>query len=154
VIAAMRDGVVAAPDLEARRAAVDEEAGDALLGAGGAALLAGCDEDDDEISDVGMADEVLGAVDDPIAAVAPRMALHAADVGAGIGLGHGERVDLLAGDGRGQIALALLGVAGAKDVGGAAPPDREGHRGAPELAFEEGEGQVVKPAAAERLRDV
>src|SRR5262249_52968384 len=93
VVAAMRDRIVAAADLEAGRAAIDEEAGDALLDGAPDLLLAGGDEDDDEVGDVGVADEMLAAVDDPVVAVAPGRAFHAAHVGAGVGLGHGERVD-------------------------------------------------------------
>ena len=62
----------------------------------------------DEVRDVGVADEVLGAVDHVVGAVATREGLHRAHVGAGLGLGHREAVDPLAADRRQEIALALL----------------------------------------------
>src|SRR3546814_14271857 len=64
VIAAVRDGVVALADLEAGGAAVDQEAGDLLLRPRRGLFLAAGAEDDDEVGDVGMADEVLARSDE------------------------------------------------------------------------------------------
>ena len=101
-----------------------------------------------------MADEVLGAVDHPVAAVAPGRGLHRAHVRAGLGLGHGEAVDPLAARGRQQIALALLRVAAAQDVGRPAPEHRQRVGRAAQLPLEQREGQMVEPAAAELLGNV
>ena len=154
VVAAVGDRPVARADLEARGAPVDEEAGDPLLASRPGLLLPGGDEGDDEVGEVRVADEVLGAVDHEVAAVAPREGLHAPHVGARVRLGHREGIDLLAAHARVQVAGALLGVACAQDVRGPAPEDGEGHRGAAELALEQGEGQVVETPAPELGRDV
>src|SRR3546814_6437672 len=69
VIAVMRHRVVAPADHESGGAAVDQKAGDLLLGAGCGRLLTRGDEDDDEIGDGGVADEVLADVQHPVAAV-------------------------------------------------------------------------------------
>src|SRR6266568_3320052 len=150
----MRHRVVAVTDLEAGGAAIDEKAGDTLFCSAGRRLLAGGDEHDDEVGDVGVADEVFRAVDDPIAAVPARVAIHAAHIGAGIRLGHRQRIDLLAADRRREISLPLLLVAGAEDVRWAAPPDRERHRGPAKLPLEQRERQLIEATAAERRGNV
>src|SRR5260370_27240529 len=76
----MRHGPISRPNLHAWCSAIDEEARDALLGSPGRFLFTSGDEHDHEIGDVGVADEVLGAVDHPIVAVATSGAGHAADV--------------------------------------------------------------------------
>ena len=90
------------PDLEAGGAAVHEEARDALLRPACGLLLAGGDEHDDEVGEVRVGDEVLGAVHDPVVAVgrahcmprtsepAPGSVKHCMPrfVGARAGLGH------------------------------------------------------------------
>ena len=154
VVAAVGDRAVAGADLEAGGAAVDEEAGDPLLRSRARLLLPGRDEGDDEVREVRVADEVLGAVDDEVAAVAPGMGLHPADVGARVGLGHREGVDLVAAHAGEEVALALLSASCAEDVGRPPPEHGERHRRPPELALEEGEGQVVEPPAPELRRDV
>src|SRR5690606_3526775 len=97
-VAAMAYVAVALAHGEALRALVDEEGGDALLRTARRRLLAGGHEDDGEVGDVGVGDEVLGAVQDPVAAVGPGAGLHAAQVGPGAGLGHREAVPFLATD--------------------------------------------------------
>ena len=92
VVAAMRDVAVAVAHGEALGALVDEEGGDELLLAARRILLARRGKQDDEIGDIGMADEMLGAVDDEIIAVLTGEAFHAAHIGARAGLGHGEAV--------------------------------------------------------------
>ncbi len=145
----MRHGPIARPDLEAGRAAIDEKAGYPLPGAAlTRVILPGGGEQDHEIRDVGVADEVLGAVDDPIPAVAPCEALHATNVGARVGLGHGQRIHLLAPHAGQEIALALLGIAGAKNVRRSPPPARQGHGGAAEFPLEQREAHVVEATAA------
>src|SRR3954447_27076090 len=120
-VAAVGNALVARPDLETGRATVDEEAGDPLLGTGLRLLGPGRDEDDREVGEVGVADEVLGAVDHPVAAVATGRRLHRAHVGARLGLGHGEAVDLQAAHRGQEVAIPLLLVAAAQDVRGPAP---------------------------------
>ena len=95
-----------------------------------------------------MRDEVLAAGQDPVAAVAARGALHAAQVGPGGGLGHGQRVEALAARSREQIALPLLLVAGHQDSGRPTPEHAERHRRSAEFALEQGERQVIEAAAA------
>ena len=68
-VAAMRDVAVAVAHGEARRALVDEEGGDLLALAARRLFLAGRHEADGEVGDVGMADEVLRAVEDEVVAV-------------------------------------------------------------------------------------
>ena len=87
VVAAMRDVAVAGPDLEARRALVDQESGHQPAFAARGLFLAGDREQDDEIRVIGMADEVLGAVDDEIRAALDRAGLHAAHIRSGPRLG-------------------------------------------------------------------
>ena len=124
MIATVGNGVVALADFKTRRAPVDQETGDLLFGPARSLLLARCNEDDDEIGKVGVTDEMLRAVDDEVTAIRPGKALHAAYVRSGIGLGHGEGVHLLPAYGGQQVAFHLIALAGAEDVGGAAPPDR------------------------------
>ena len=69
VVAAMRDIAVAVAHHEARMALVDEEGGDELLLAARRVFLARGGEQDDEVGDIGMADEMLGAVDDEVIAL-------------------------------------------------------------------------------------
>ncbi len=97
---------------------------------------------------------MLAAVDDPVVAVGPGVALHAAHVGAGAGLGHRQRVELLAAHRRQQVLLALRLVAGLQDAGRAAEEHRERVRRAAELALEQREVDVAETAAAELLGDV
>ena len=84
-------------------------------------LLARSGKQDDEVGMVGVADEVLGAVDDEVIALLYRARLHAAQIGTGLRLGHGQALDTLAPHGRQQVALALLTPARQQDVG--RPPD-------------------------------
>src|SRR5262249_52935620 len=86
VVAAMRHRGVARPDLYTGRTAVDEEAGDPLLRSFIRLVLPRRGEDDDEVGDVGVADEVFGAIDDPAVAVCPCQARHATQVRPGAGL--------------------------------------------------------------------
>ena len=59
-------------------------------------LLAARGEQDHVVGEVGVADEVLGAVDHVVVAVAHSAALHAAHIAAGVGLAHGHAVDTFA----------------------------------------------------------
>ena len=132
---------------------VDEKAGDLFLFRAFRRpllfLFAGGDKDDEEIGDVAVGNKMLGAVDLPAVAGALGAALHAADVGARLGFGHCERVLFFAAHRGQQVAFALLALAGEEDVRGPPPEDTESHRGAAELAFEQGEGQLVESATAD-----
>src|SRR5699024_2827017 len=61
-----------------------------------------------EVGGAAVGDEGLGAVDDVAVAVALRGGAHALEVGAGAGLGHGDRRDPLAGADPGQPRPLLL----------------------------------------------
>ena len=81
--------------------------------------------------------------------------LHAAQVGAGAGLGHGQAVRLLAADAGKQVLLALLRRAGEQDVRGprhAGPVQRV--VGAAELLLVEQPGHRIEPGAADLGRHV
>ena len=81
--------------------------------------------------------------------------LHAAQVGAGAGLGHGEAIRFLAADAGKQIFLALLRRAGEQDVRGprhAGPVQRI--VGAAELLLVEQPGHRIEPGAADIGRHV
>ena len=92
---------------------LDDEQGDAL----GPFGRIGLGDDDDEIGDLAVGDEGLGAVDPIAVAVPQRGRPHRLQVGAGAGLAHRDRGDALAGDQLGQPLMLLpLGGVGA-DVG-------------------------------------
>ena len=59
-------------------------------------------EQQDEVGDVAVGDEDLAAVDDDIVAVGREARRHAGRVGAGVGLGDGERAEAALGDARQQ----------------------------------------------------
>ena len=110
---------------------------------------------DGEIGDVGMADEMLGAVEHPVVAVLDGGRLHAAQIGAGARLGHGEAVRFLAANAGEQIFFALLRRAGEQDVRGprhAGPVQRV--VGAAELLLVEQPGHRIEPGAADIGRHV
>jgi hypothetical protein len=65
---------------------------------------------------VGMTDEVFRPVDDEIVAGRHGRGLHAAQVRARTGLGHGEALRAIAAHGGQQIAFALFAFAGEQDV--------------------------------------
>jgi hypothetical protein len=71
-------------------------------------LLAGGREQDHEIRMIGVADEVLGAVDHEVAARFDGRGLHAAHVGSRAGLRHRQAFGTLAAHRGQEIALALL----------------------------------------------
>ena len=127
MVSAMRHRVVARSNLEPRGIAVDQETGDLLLAAPVGLFYAGRNEYDAEIRDIGVADEMLGAVDDPVIAIRFRLTLHAANVRACIRLGHRQRIEFLTADDRRQVFFALLTFTGDQDAGGTAEIDRETH---------------------------
>ena len=104
-------------------ALVDEEGGHLLARPRAAFLDAGGRQQDHEVRVVGMADEMLGAVDDEVVAVAHRGGLHAAQVRAGARLGHRQAVGALAAHARQQVALALLALQASRMFDG--PPTQQ-----------------------------
>ena len=155
VVPAVRHIAVALAHGEPRMSLVDEERGDQLLAAARCVLFARCGEQDHEIGNVGMADEMLGAVNDEIGAILPGRAFHAAHVRAGAGLRHGEAVGLVAAHGGKQIALALLSHAGHENIGRsryAVPVERI--IGAAELLFVENPAERIKTGTAHLCRHI
>ena len=130
-------------------AAIDKEAGDPFLRTMRCVVDTGGDEDDEEIGVAAAGNEVLGAVQHPVAAVAPRRGTHAAHIRSGIRLGHGKRIHLLAANGRRQIAFHLIALAGHQDVLRAAEEMCQRHRAAAELALEKRKLKFVESAAAD-----
>ena len=155
VVAAMRDVLVAVAHGEALGALVDEEGGDQLLLAARRILFAGCGKEDGEGGFIGMADEMLGAVDDEIIAILLGEAFHAAHVGAHARLGHGEAIHHFSLNGGEEIFFALFADAGHEDVGGprdAVPMQRV--IGAAQFLFVENPGQRIEAGAARFGRHV
>jgi hypothetical protein len=91
--------------LVAGRAVLDDEVRDLR-----AAVVARHRGDRDVARQLGarVGDELLGAVDDPLAAVEARAGLDVAGVGAGLGLGQAERAELAAGAQVGEVPGLLL----------------------------------------------
>src|SRR5215468_5103229 len=116
VVAAVRDRWRAAADGEPGGAVVDQEGRYRRALAPGARLGAGHREQHHEVGHVGVADEVLGAVDDPVAAVPAGPGRHGADIGPGARLGHRQAVVPLAADDRQQVLVDLAARAGLEDV--------------------------------------
>src|SRR5262245_59240710 len=154
VVAAVRDRRGTAADREARRATVYQERRNCRPFAPGRLLGAGHREHNDEVGDIGVADEVLGAVEYPVVAVPDGPGGHGADVRAGVRLCHRQAVDALAADRRKQIRLDLITFACPQDV--ARPRDEPLQRiGRPaKLPLDESYGQFVEPASAELDREV
>ena len=142
------------PHVEARRALVHQERGDALLVALRRLLDAAGGEQHDEIGDIGIGDEMLGAVDDIDVALALGPRLHGAQVGAGVGLRQRQAFHPLAADRRLEIALDLLALAGAQDVRRPRDGILQGKAGAAELALHQRQRHMIQPAAAQILRHV
>ena len=97
---------------EALHAALDDQQREALV----AGIGIGAGHDDDQVGVDARGDERLGAVEDPVVAVAHRRGLDAGQVAAGAGLGHRDRADELAGDVAGQPPLLLLVVGQVREV--------------------------------------
>ncbi len=83
---------------------VDEEQRDAAVPRAGLGL----DDERQEVGPGAVGDEHLAAVDDPRLAVSYRARRDVGDVRAGVGLGDGDRADLLARDRGPQVALTLF----------------------------------------------
>ena len=93
----------------ARRAALhllrlDNEGGHALVALG----LVRIGVEQPGIADMRLRDPHLVAVNFVVVALVDSVGLHAGDVGAGVGLGHGEKSELRAGDPAGDVFLLLL----------------------------------------------
>ena len=116
MVTAVRHTGRAATHLQTRAVQVDQETGDLLLGSAFGLLHVGRSKQYDEVGHVGMADEMLAAIDQVVAAPALGAGQHAAHVGAGIGLGHRQAVVAFASDRRQQVLADLVAGAGAQDV--------------------------------------
>ena len=135
-------------------ASVDKEPGDPLLRALRGLVDSGRHEDDEEVRMFRAGNEVLGSVHDPVAPVADRRALHAANVGASIRLGHCQRVHSFAADSRQEVALPLVSIARHQDLLGSSEEMREGHGTAPQFPLHEREIDMGKPGATHLLREI
>ena len=110
---------------------------------------AGGREQDHVVGQVGVADEVLSAVDYVVVAAALGPAGHAPQVGAGVGLAHGQALHPLAPHGGQQVLLHLVAGAGPQDVGRPGHDVVQGVGGPAEGPLGHGQGQVVEPAPAQ-----
>ena len=128
---------------------LDRDRGEALV----AASLAGLGARDhlDEVGAVGERAPVLAAVQDPVVAVALGAALDRREVGADVGLGHGERAEILAARHRLDLLLALVALARNRAVEAVAARDQAGdaHPAARELL---GDQAVLEDPRARRRR--
>ena len=97
---------------EALEALLDEEGADAAR----AGRRIGLGVDDQRVGDRAVGDPHLRAIEHVAVALAFGARRHRDDVGAGAGLGHRERADMLAGDQLGQIARLLRRRAVAHDL--------------------------------------
>jgi len=154
VIAPVAGATWAAPQIETLGAAVDQEGGHPLAWALGGFVEARGGEDDGEIGEGVAADEVLGAVDEVIVAVAFRSGGHRHDVRARPRLGERKALVALAAHARQQVALALVAVAGEQNL--RRPPDEvlQGEARLREFPLHQGETGVTEAAAAHLFRKV
>ncbi len=83
---------------------LDDEGGHALVALG--AVRVGVEQAG--VADLRLRDPHLVAVHFVVVALVDRVRLHAGDVRAGVGLGHGEEAELRAGDPAGDVLLLLL----------------------------------------------
>ena len=153
VVAPVRDAGRPAPHGQAGRIQVDQKAGDFFLGSMRRVLDAGGGKQHHKVAHIGVADEVLGAVDEVVGvlttAVAGGTGLHAAHVRAGVGLGHGQAVVARPADGGQQIFLDLRALAGAQDIARPRHQHLQAIGRAPQLALEQRHREIVQPAAAQ-----
>jgi hypothetical protein len=99
--------------------------------------------------------EMLGAVEHPVSAVLLCARLHAAQIGARTGFGHGQAIPFLAGHARLEITGALLGRARTENIGRArhaGPVQRV--IGAAEFLFVEQPGRRIEAGAAKFFGNV
>src|SRR5213592_2753247 len=133
---------------EAARVGRDDDLGEAAV----ARRRVGDREEAEPVGGGGVRDVHLGAVQDPVVAVAHGAGLDAGHVGAGARLGHGDRRHLLAADGRDEIALLqLLAAEAVERRGGHVGLHRDAHRDAGVVAAREllQEDRVVRVVEAE-----
>ena len=104
-----------------------------------------------KIAHIGVADEVLGAVDEVVGVLATAIArgtgLHAAHVRAGIGLGHGQAIMALAAYGGQQVFLNLRTLTGTQNIARPRHQHLQAIGRAPQLALEQRHREIVQPAA-------
>ena len=141
-------------DGETRERLLHDEGGDAARAGG----RIGLGIDDERIRLRAVGDPEFRAVQDVAVAALLRAKLHRDDVGAGAGLRHGERAEMLAGDELRQIARLLLGPAPAEDlvhaeVGMRAVGEADRAGGARNLLHRDAMFEIAEPGAAIGLRD-
>jgi hypothetical protein len=103
---------------------------------------------------LGSGNEVLGAVDHPVAAIADCLAFHAPHVGPSVRFGHGQSVHFLAAHSREQVFFLLLAFTGHKDVLRSAEKMVERHGPAAKLALHQREIEVAKTRSADAFREI
>ncbi len=118
----------------------------------------GAGDEDAELGEVGQRGPDLLAVDHVLVAVADRPGAQVGEVGAGAGLAEQLAPDLLAGEQRQQVAVALCLRAGVQQRG-AGPADadhvaRPAHPGRPQLVVDDdlGDGVGVEPVGLRPVR--
>src|SRR5699024_8794358 len=151
VVSAMGHARRAAGDLETGSIPVNEERRDEVARSPRRLLGAGCGEEDDEISGVRMADEVLGAVDDVVVAITYRTCVHRAHIRSSARFGHRQAVVALTADRGQQVAFTLLALTGFEDVARPGDEHLQSEARLAELAFGQCETDGVEPAASEFL---
>ena len=139
---------------EAGKALLDEEGRDAARAGGGIGLGV----DHQGLGDGTVGDPHLGAVEDVTVAALVGARRHGDDVGAGAGLGHGERADMLAGDQLRQVCALLRLAAVAADlvdaeVGMGAVGQPDGGGGARHLLHGDAMLEIAEAGAAVLLLD-
>ena len=146
-------GLDAAGGTALHRLRLDDEGGHAFV----ARRAVGVGVQEPGVADMRLRDPHLVAVDLVMVALVDRVRLHAGDVGAGVGLGHGEETELRAGDPAGDVFCLLLGGAELGDGQGGAEvlhverqPPRGRHLG--DLLGHQHRFHEPHAAAAELLR--
>ena len=134
-------------------AALDEERADAARAGG----RVGLGVDDQRVGDGAVGDPHLRAVEDEAVALLFGARRHRDDVGAGAGLGHRQRADMLAGDQLGQIAPLLRLIAVAHDlvdaeIGMRAVGEADRGRGARDFFHRDAMLEIAEAEAAVFLR--
>jgi hypothetical protein len=154
VVGALRRTARAALDIEAGRAAIDQESGHQLALAAFALLHPGAGEKDGKIRNHRTADEVLGTIDDEIVAVAFGGGRHRQDVGTSARLGECEDFLFLAGDAGFEVFFDLIAGTGHQYLRRPVDITVQAVAGFAELAFEQSQRLVVEAAAADFLGQV
>jgi len=141
-------------DATVSRVVVDQKAGDELAGPARCFLFARRGKQDRVIGDIGIGDEMFGAIDDEVFAITHGPGFHGAQVRAGLRFGHGQTLDPLAPDGGQQILLDLIALAGTQNVGRARHGILQGKGCAAQFDLHQRHGEGIEAAAAQVLGHV